>query len=169
MARFISHVICLAAILWGRQLLAEGPEAHCDGELLKPKKDNIAVYADPRPDAEIIARLTLGGRVCGVGEQSGFAIIAWKREELPVEPGKQSAEAEAAKTPQLAFVRLVDVWRSPRTQNWKKVPEKKEDLMATVQRWLRYAQSGIVPEDGLLPYRPLMDAFERKKREEEGQ
>ncbi len=102
--------------------------------------EDVPVYAESDLTAEVVARLSLGEEVCYVGEEKEFAIV--------------EGEFELKKS-RLSFVRLVDLWAPNLPAS--KTPAR--GLFEQVRRYLKYLQSGGVPEDPLLPYRPLLSPY----------
>ncbi len=115
----------------------EAEMKNCLGGKYRSKKDDVAIYADSDRAAEVIGRLALGEKACYLGEQSGFAIIAWQ-------PPRK-----------LAYVHLTDLW-PPRGEQARRGGK---DLFQNAADYLNYMRYGGVPDDGLAPYRPLMNPF----------
>lgn len=119
--------------------MAADAEENCGGLLYRAKREGVPVYAEPDTTSRVVHRLTLGERVCYVGEQKAFAILDW-REYVPAEQTE----------PRVAFARLVDLW-APNERRGGVV-----GFFNRVKGFLYYIINGGVPEDPLLPYRPLI-------------
>ncbi len=133
----------------------ERPEVlgKCTGLLYKAKKDNVPVYYEADLSSGVLSRLSAGELVCYVGEQGEFAVLHW-----------QEGEANS-KDSKLAYARLVDLWPSNQTQQATQLSPFKQhppNVLNTLKSYYYYVQSGGVPEDGLAPYRPLINIFKFK-------
>jgi hypothetical protein len=135
----------------------ERPEeiGECTGLLYKSKKDDVPVYAEADKTSEVIARLSIGEVVCYVGEQDDFAVLHWRIDK------NKSADSQT----QLAYSRLVDLWPSDQYQvkgEANRGTQKRKGFMSTLKSYYYYMRSGGVPEDGLAPYRHIIDSVRVK-------
>ncbi len=120
-------------------------EVGCAGVFYKAKKDDVPVFDRADATGKVPHRLSIGEKVCYIGEEKDFVIIT-----------KDEGKA-------LFFVRRTDLWAPKR--------EKNRFGMIGVVDWIKeqynYMRHGGVPEDGLLPYRPVLDIVGEKPKEEE--
>lgn len=117
----------------GTEALAEG----CQGRISKPKRNHVPIYASSEKAAEVIGYLLLGSQVCAIGEQGELAILQWNG----------SGENR------LKFVRKVDLLDSrPRPR------EESGSFLGKLRSIYNSATSGVVPEDPLAPYRPIINS-----------
>ena len=123
----------------------------CTGLLYKSKKEGVPVYQEADTTSLVIAHLSLGEEVCYVGEKDEFAILHWE---------KNSASANEKEKHTLAYARLVDLWANERYQ---KLPQdetnqipRPRNFFQKIKSYYYYLRSGGVPEDGLVPYRPII-------------
>ena len=148
----------------------------CNGFVFRTKREGVPLYAQPDTTAAVIARLALGTRVCRVGVQQDFAILAQAPGSEPggtPSPSSEAADKPSSQTPTKAsdlgkptqgedaqpfvFARNADLW-SPDVVS----PTQTQESPSALQRlknMLEYVQSGGVPEDGLLPYRSIIGPY----------
>lgn len=135
------------------QAAAQAPDVQCWPH--KAKRDEVPVFDEPETTSAVIGRLKLGEQVCGVGEQQGFAVIDWSRQDsVNNRPTMTKAE------PELAFVRLVDLWPPAAEKT-----SAQHDFPGRVKEFFSYLRSGGMPEDVLGPFGSF---FSRKPKCEAG-
>ncbi|MFN8390962.1 MAG: hypothetical protein U0136_11795 [Bdellovibrionota bacterium] len=112
----------------------------------RSKRAQVPVFQDAETRSPVIDRLALGEEVCWIGEQNGFAILDWDKQQ--VIRGEELKPSGAR-----AYVRLVELWEPrPRHENSRSVVDRLRD-------YYYYRQSGGVPEDPFWVARPLLSPF----------
>ena len=117
----------------------------------RAKKERIPVYEQPDTTSAVVGHLRLGEHVCYVGEQQGYATVDWGVQHVFSSERKKSSRKS-----RLVFVRLVDLWE-PVAGLGSKQKKGPEGFIAWMKSYYHYLRSGGVPEDGLIPYRPVID------------
>lgn len=141
---------------------ASGPEEKQD-ELSKcaffrAKLERVLVYAEASTDARVIAQLSLGEKVCLIGEAKGFAIVDWS---LQNSIGKQ--QRDMAVSQGVAFVRLVDLWEPQDVRGIKEYGV--EGVLKRALQYYHYLRSGGVPEEAFFPFESLKQGFHSSSSE----
>ena len=164
-SRAWANTLLICVILGG--LLACGAaqaEYKCNGQLYKIKRDLAPVYAEPDVTSAILSHLEQGDRVCYVGEQGEFIIVDKRSLPLSVRARLRAADEDENSSSELVFVRQVDsrslVAKNSDEPGWLRAIN---NFAAYIESW----KSGIVPDDGLVPYRPVVDLFQSRVPEGE--
>ncbi len=121
--------------------------SNCSGVLYKAKREGVPVYEERATTSQVLRHLTLGEKVCYIGEEGEFAMIDQRfKQNLQV-----FSESEE---PRVAFVRLVDLWNL----RDRPVAGKRTSggWFTRIRQFIKYIMSGGVPEDPLGPVRPIM-------------
>ena len=100
-------------------------------------------------------KLDLGERVCHVGERGDFAIIDWRKQARI--NGKSEIQNSNRKTPEAAFVRLVDLWPPEASSLPDPNAAKPKDTLEQAQDHMKAMRNELVREDIYGPFRPLVD------------
>lgn len=129
------------------------PVSLCVGGLYRSKIEGVPVYADAAKTSQVLAKLSLGAEVCYLGERESFAIVEWPLRTEKIIPLPEAEKADSDPQRKLAYVRLVDLWE-PRDRARK----RRTGLLSTLKDYYYYMRSGGVPDDGLAPYRPLLNS-----------
>jgi hypothetical protein len=133
---------------------ASAPVAvECVGGFYRSKLDGVPVYADAATTSQVLTKLALGAEVCYLGERAGFAIVEWPLRTVKIVPVPESEKVISDPKLKIAFVRTVDLWE-PRGSARK----RRTGLLSTLKDYYYYMRSGGVPDDGLAPYRPLLNS-----------
>lgn len=148
-------ILALAGSAFAADFSAASADAECAGTLYAAKHDNVPVYDEASERGQVVAKLVSGQRVCRVGLENHFIIItgdvAWC-----VNAGNASSGGRA----ELYFVRETDVLETDSGD--RGAIQRKRDPISSIKRYYRYMQSGGVPEDGLLPFRSILDLFKNQ-------
>ena len=135
---------CVTIALIVVSVFAETPGVEdCSGLLFRSKKEGIPVYASPDKTSKVLRKLSLGEKVCRVGEMGEFQILKWKAHSVEDETGVSESSS--------AFARTVDLWEA------RDMPGKKPGVFESAYRFFKLLFSGGMADDPLLPYRPVMD------------
>jgi len=135
----------------------------CTGRVYKAKKDDVPVYQEPKLTAKVVSRLKLGERVCYVGEEKDFAIVDWDAHQSVQNDGVVKSKPDDNKKERLVFVRTVDLWAPPNIK--EQVVGGVLSLFEQAKSYMEYMRQGGVPEDPLMPYRPIMNLFQSNDSE----
>ena len=127
------------------------------------KRKGCRYNQDPDVTAQVITKLGLGERVCYVGENEQFAIVDWSLQHELNEARDQVASEE-----KVAYIRLVDLW-TPSKGPGSAQKGGTKGFVSWVKQYYHYVRSGGVPEDGLIPYRPVLDLFGVSPKCQKGQ
>ncbi|MCB0321930.1 MAG: hypothetical protein KDD69_00100 [Bdellovibrionales bacterium] len=119
----------------------------------KSKRAGVPVYEQPATTSKVLAKLELGELVCYVGEQEAFAIIDWRKQDELNQREKQPRPEE----PELAFVRLVDLWDGQRSNAPRSYLEE-------LRQFFHYIRYGGVPDDIWAPFRGIFGGGEPQCR-----
>jgi hypothetical protein len=130
-------------------------EALCNCAVYRAKRDAVPVYNEADTASGTKAKLKLGERVCYIGEQLGFAVVDWSKQDLLNERTKRIPREDEQ---QLAFVKLSDLWR-PRSGEAESRSQDSFDLVEKARLYLYYMRNGILTEDVLAPFRPFIYPF----------
>ena len=112
----------------------------CEGQLYRAKRDGVPVFDEPNTTGTVTERLSVGERVCWVGERDNFAIIV------------------AGPERQLRYVKLYDLW-PPREKDGKHKNSPHSLLGGAIDSAKGQMQrilQGIPAEDSLAPYRQVL-------------
>lgn len=109
------------------------------------KIEEMPVYSAPNESSEVLDSLEPQEKLCIVGERAEFFIVDWKNHDLMNE-----RIVSQQRTPEVAYVRKVDVIEEPRVE---------EDVYSRAKRQLHRMRSGVVPDDIYGPFRPVIDYF----------
>jgi hypothetical protein len=113
-----------------------GQEMKCGGEVYRAKSEGVVVYEEPDTTSSVKRKLRLGEKVCIIGQQRNFGILA------------------ASDDRGVEFARMVDLW-PPR---WGRIGRPRAPVDEIKERF-RYMRQGIVPENPSFPYRPFIELF----------
>ena len=120
------------------------PKRDCLGFLARSKRNEVPVYPEPDVTQKVKRRLTQGEVVCVVGEVGEFLILDSPKAQSQEKPPSQASVGQ--------FVRKTDLWESEENSyGYKLSPIEK------IKQYVKYLQSGGVPDDGLYIFRPLID------------
>ena len=120
----------------------------CEGAWYRIKRKRVPIYQEASSRARVIAYLSRGEKVCYIGEKERFSILDWNA-------GKEVNQSEPA---ELVFVRTSDIW-SPNSG-------RPQGFFGRIKQYWHYFRSGGVPEDGLAPYGPLIEIFQKSDKAE---
>jgi len=129
--------LTMVAVLAGVSLAETGVD--CSGLIYRSKKEQVPVFDEPALTGKILFQLSLGEKVCYVGEKERFAIVDLQR----------SAALGVLPFQRLVFIRLVDLWPPRESQRG----ELKGDLVGNAKRYITQLLYGGVPDDALAPYK----------------
>lgn len=129
----------------------------CDGFVAHAKSEGVPIYRSPDATADVVRKLKSEEEVCCIGRQAEFVIL--HLESTPIGADERGAKSgtngdEDSEPSTLGFIKETDLWLPQRPS----VAEAQGSISTfeKLKRYIRYVQSGGVPEDGLLPYRWLI-------------
>ena len=134
-----------------KEIVADS-EVNC--ALYRAKREAVPIYAEASTSSQVLDHLSLGERVCHVGEQGDFAIVDWRQQD-GINRGRERSKKEYKG--ERVFARLVDLWPA-RDRSSKGIVD---DTFRRMQDYYYYWRYGGVPDDVFGPVRPLVRPLDR--------
>jgi len=127
----------------------------CSGTLYRSKKDEVPVYGEPDQTAQVVHRLSLGEKVCYIGEKGTFAILDWG--------SFLSVSGEKVQEERLSYVRLVDLWPPKNGSSRKESLPGLAGFFSKARSVFQRMGYGHPPEDALEPYDPIIGPLRNRQ------
>jgi len=135
------------------------PVSSCQGFFYKAKRDGVPVYKEPDRGSEVVKVLTIGEKVCYIGEQGEFVIVDWSLTPTKAPKSKNPPLSES-----LMYIRKAELWRT-KEHGSGQTSSRSNNFIDAVINYFYYWKSGGVPEQGLVPYDPAIDAMTNSVKE----
>jgi len=169
--RLVVFVLCLGAVVCEADEAPRDPE--CPGFWYRAKRNGVVLYQDPDAESFKVGELTVGERVCVVGEQRKFAIVdlgygtwtmhRWVREPSLEKRGKSDtskADKGFEKNP-FDYCRAQELW--PPSDAPKQFEPNALGWFKRMKQYYHFLRSGGVPEEGILPVSPFVEEVMGKR------
>lgn len=120
----------------------------------RSKRDGVPVYEKADRSSPVLHKLALGEYVCHIGSRGTFAILDWRKQSLINKEEKSTQEKSKEPLPELAYVRLVDLWKDDRP---RPSGAEDKDFFSQAKEHINSIGDSLAPDDIFGPLRPIID------------
>lgn len=174
MLRRLSYllVFLIVAPAWANEELGSAEEQLVNCAFYRSKRDGVPVYRKADRSSRVLRKLELGEYICHIGARGEFAILDWTKQDLinkksdaeeAVEAGiaektveEEPASSDSDEIDELAYVRLVDLWKDNRQRPSDLQPK---DFISQAKEHLNSIGGSLAPDDVYGPLRPIIDVI----------